>query len=36
LGNKKIKTFFIEFHRVRPDGEIMPEGMPNPHERRYM
>lgn len=36
LGTKNIKTFFIEFHRVRPDGEIMPEGMPNPQERRYM
>jgi hypothetical protein len=36
LGTKNIKTFFIECHRVRPDGEIMPEGMPNPQERRYM
>lgn len=36
IGTKKIKTFFIEFHRVRPNGDIMIEGMPNPQERRYM
>jgi hypothetical protein len=36
IGTKNIKTFFIEFHRIRKDGVVLSEGMPNPQERRYM
>tara|TARA_E500000318_G_C3568962_1_gene216941 strand:- start:7991 stop:8689 length:699 start_codon:yes stop_codon:yes gene_type:complete len=36
IGTKNIKTFFIEFHRIRKNGEVLSEGMPNPQERRYM
>lgn len=36
VGTKNIKTFFIEFHRVRGNGWVHQEEMPNPPARRYM
>jgi hypothetical protein len=36
IGTKNIKTFFIEFHRIRSNGEVLSEGMPDPVCRRYM
>jgi|TARA_R110000824_G_scaffold74290_1_gene189018 hypothetical protein len=34
IGQENIKTFFLEISRVRPDGEIINEGFPNPPAQR--